>query len=78
MAADTPRNRGSCRSRLQREASTALCEGGGKTFRDVLDDRLAALNDEDGLVQAQMGQATSTVLTPRVRDRVISKSGAGR
>jgi outer membrane protein TolC len=32
-----------------------------KTFRDALDDRLQALKDEDELVQAQMGQATTTV-----------------
>jgi NodT family efflux transporter outer membrane factor (OMF) lipoprotein len=42
-------------------ASTDLYELGRKTFRDVLDDRLSALNDEDELVQAEMGQATATV-----------------
>jgi len=43
------------------DASTALYEGGRKTFRDVLDTRTAALDDEDQLVQPQMGQATATV-----------------
>ncbi len=42
-------------------ASTDLYERGRKTFRDVLDDRLSSLNDEDELVQAEMGQATATV-----------------
>ena len=42
-------------------ASTALYESGRKTLRDVLEDRLAALNDEDHLVQTQMGRATATV-----------------
>jgi len=42
-------------------ASLALYEGGRKTFGDVLDDRLIALNDEDELVQSQMGRATATV-----------------
>ena len=32
-----------------------------RNFKDVLDDRLQALNDEDELVQAEMGQATATV-----------------
>lgn len=42
-------------------ASTALYEGGRKTLRDVLESRLAALNDEDDLVQTEMGRATATV-----------------
>jgi NodT family efflux transporter outer membrane factor (OMF) lipoprotein len=48
-------------ARRNEGASKDLYEGGRKTFRDVLDDRLQALNDEDELVQAQMGQATATV-----------------
>jgi NodT family efflux transporter outer membrane factor (OMF) lipoprotein len=48
-------------ARRNEEASTILYEGGRKTFRDVLDDRITALNDEDELVQSQMGQATATV-----------------
>lgn len=47
---------------MRREsASTALYEGGRKTLKDVLDDRLAALSDEDELVQVEMGRATATV-----------------
>jgi len=48
-------------ARRNEGASKDLYEGGRKTFRDVLDDRLQALNDEDQLVQATMGQATATV-----------------
>ncbi len=48
-------------ARRNEAASAALYEGGRKEFRDVLDDRLQALNDEDELVQAEMGQATATV-----------------
>jgi len=48
-------------ARRNQEASTTLYEDGRKTFRDVLDDRITALNDEDELVQSQMGQATATV-----------------
>jgi outer membrane protein TolC len=48
-------------ARRNEAASKDLYEGGRKTFRDVLDDRLQALNDEDELVQAEMGQATATV-----------------
>ena len=48
-------------ARRNEDASSALYEGGRKTFRDVLDTRTAALDDEDQLVQAQMGQATATV-----------------
>jgi NodT family efflux transporter outer membrane factor (OMF) lipoprotein len=48
-------------ARRNETASTDLYEHGRKTFRDVLDDRLSALNDEDELVQAEMGQATATV-----------------
>ncbi len=48
-------------ARRNEDNSTALYEGGRKTFRDVLDTRIAALDDEDQLVQAQMGQATATV-----------------
>ncbi len=48
-------------ARHNETASTDLYEAGRKTFRDVLDDRISALNDEDELVQAEMGQATATV-----------------
>ncbi|HXX85863.1 MAG TPA: TolC family protein, partial [Casimicrobiaceae bacterium] len=48
-------------ARRNEVASTILYERGRKTFRDVLDDRVTALNDEDQLVQSQMGQATATV-----------------
>ncbi len=48
-------------ARRNEGASKDLYEGGRKEFRDVLDDRLQALNDEDELVQAEMGQATATV-----------------
>jgi len=48
-------------ARRNEGASKDLYEGGRKTFRDVLDDRLTALNDEDELVQAEMGQATAAV-----------------
>jgi NodT family efflux transporter outer membrane factor (OMF) lipoprotein len=48
-------------ARRNEVASKDLYEGGRKTFRDVLDDRLSALNDEDELVQTEMGQATATV-----------------
>jgi NodT family efflux transporter outer membrane factor (OMF) lipoprotein len=48
-------------ARRNEAASTDLYEAGRKTFRDVLDDRISALNDEDELVQAEMGKATATV-----------------
>ena len=48
-------------ARRNEGASKDLYEGGRKEFKDVLDDRLQALHDEDELVQAEMGQATATV-----------------
>jgi outer membrane protein TolC len=48
-------------ARRNEDDSSTLYEAGRKTFRDVLDTRTAALDDEDQLVQAQMGQATATV-----------------
>ncbi len=48
-------------ARRNEGASTDLYEGGRKEFKDVLDNRLQALHDEDEVDQAEMGQATATV-----------------
>jgi NodT family efflux transporter outer membrane factor (OMF) lipoprotein len=48
-------------ARRNETASKALYEGGRSTFRDVLDDRIAVLSDEDELIQAETGQVTATI-----------------
>lgn len=48
-------------AQANKEAATGLYEGGRKTMQDVLDARLKALEDEDELVQAEMGEAIAAV-----------------
>lgn len=48
-------------ARRNQQASIALYEAGRKTLQDVLDARLAALQEQDDLVQNEMGRATATV-----------------
>lgn len=48
-------------ARRNEQASIALYEAGRKTLQDVLDARLAALQEQDDLVQNEMGRASATV-----------------